>query len=90
MLIEILLNVLMSFLQIFVFWLPDITSLNIDMFGFNYPIDDYLSTGIGYLVFLLGIFPPLVTIYHGFLFVLYWKSTLLFIRVLPFVGRFVR
>jgi len=90
MVIEILLDMVLSFLQITVFWLPTIETINIDMFGYEYPIDDYLSDGMGYLVYIMNQIPPLYTIYHGFLFILFWKSTLLFIRVLPFVGRFVR
>jgi len=90
MLLEILMSVAIGFIQMALFWLPEITSINVDILAFEFPIDDYLVTGMGYFAYLLNLVPPLETIYHGFLFILYWKSTLLIVRVLPFVGRFVR
>jgi len=90
MLISLLLDVFVSALNVLVFWLPDVTSLNITVGSFDFPIDDYLSTGLGYVFYIFPLIPPLEMMYNGFLFIIYWKIGLLTVRLLPWIGRLVR
>jgi hypothetical protein len=87
MLISLLFKAFFYILAIFVFWLPNITTLNISVGIFNFPIDTYLSTGMGYVFFIINAFPPLGIIYNGFLAVLTWRALVLFLKILPVVGR---
>lgn len=48
-------------------------------------VDGYLSTGMGYIKFLIGLFPPLGTIYDGFLVYMGFLSVLLALRLLRIV-----
>jgi len=64
------------FLNVIFGWLPEVTTLNI----LGFPIDDYLSTGMGYINFLEGVFPPLLIMHYGFMAILVWKGTLLVLR----------
>jgi len=43
-------------------------------------IDVLISTGMGYVSYIMVVFPPLQIIYNGFLWVLTWKGVLLFLR----------
>jgi len=93
MLTSAILKVLVAILSVFVFWIPDVTSLDVldlGIFGaYSSPftIDTYLSTGMGYLMYLVSVFPPLGTIYYGFMTVLYWRAFVLFLKILPFTNR---
>ena len=37
-------------------------------------IDDYLVTGVGYLKYMIGVFPPLGVIYDGFVLYRDWET----------------
>jgi len=51
--------------------------------------DAILSQGMGYLYFIMGIFPPLQILYTGFLWVLTFKIAMLFIRFIPVLRHLV-
>jgi len=50
-------------------------------------IDAYLVQGIGYLRFIIAVFPPMGAIYNAFLFVLTFKLGLKLFAMIPLVSR---
>jgi len=67
---------IMGTLNALTFFLPVVTELP---FG----LDAILSTGMGYLYFIMQIFPPLAIVYQGFLTVMAFKVGMLFVRFVP-------
>lgn len=61
-------------------WLPSVTVLPMG-------IDSYLVQGMGYLQFLISVFPPMGAIYNAFLFVLSFKLGIKLLAMIPFVNK---
>jgi len=72
MLVTMILNAVLSVVMVLLSWIPDVTTIPF--------VDEYLSTGMGYFVFLMTIFPPLVTIYSAFLFVMWFRINMILLR----------
>ena len=75
-------ELIISVLQVFLFWLPSVTTLNLVLGDFNFPIDDYLTTGMGYIYFIAAVIPPIGILLAGLKWVVYWKLVLLTLKVL--------
>lgn len=65
-------------------------------FGFSdvtvlpFGIDSILVQGMGYVRFISGVFPPIGSIIDGFLFILAFKMIMIFLRIIPLIGRLFR
>jgi len=76
MIVYLLLSMVVALLNGATWILPTVTTLP---FG----IDPILSTGMGYIVFIISVFPPLGLLLNGFLFYYGFKLTLKFIAMIP-------
>lgn len=76
MLIQLLLVSLISLLNALTVILPTVVELP---FG----IDDILTTGMGYIVFIIGVFPPLGIMLNGLIFYWTFKIGLKFFAMIP-------
>jgi len=61
-------------------WLPAVTTLPLG-------IDPYLVQGVSGVRWIATFFPPMVILINGFMWVLGWKMFLIFVRVIPIIGR---
>jgi hypothetical protein len=82
MIITILLTIIIAVFQVFFNFMPVVTEL-------PYGIDAILVEGMGYLSFLMEVFPPLSTMLTGFIVVLGFKLGMMVVKMIPFVGRAV-
>jgi len=51
--------------------------------------DAILSTGMGYIHFVIAVFPPLGIMLSGFLVIIGFKMLMLVLRAVPIIGRMV-
>jgi len=83
MLIYALVMLVLGILNALTYILPTVTALP---FG----LDGYLATGMRYVFFIMNLFPPLLILYQGFLWVLSFKVAMLFVRFIPIIRNVVR
>jgi len=76
MLIYFIVMLFLGTLNALTWFLPIVTELP---FG----LDGYLSTGMGYLYFIMQVFPPFAILYQGFLAVIAFKVAMFFVRFIP-------
>jgi len=76
MLLHLLIISLISVLNALTFFLPTVTALP---FG----IDTILTTGMGYIVFIIGVFPPLGIMLNGLIFYYGFKLSLKLVAMIP-------
>lgn len=51
--------------------------------------DEFLSQYMGYVFYIMGPFPPIHTLYVGFLFIVGWKLTRRLMRGVPVFGKMI-
>lgn len=83
MLIKYFIDIILDLIGFLTSLFPVVTQLP---FG----IDSILVQGFGYIHFLAGVFPPIGAVLTGFLYIVNYKLLMMFIRVLPLVGRIFR
>jgi len=80
MLIYTLLQIPVMIFGLFFSMFPVVSSLP---FG----IDTYLVTGFSNFLYVANQIPPLLLMYNAFLWVIAWKISLQFFKMLPIIGR---
>jgi len=78
MLIQLLLISLISLVNALTSWMPTVTELP---FG----IDPILTTGMGYIVFIGTVFPPIQSMLNAFVFYYTFKLGIKFVAMIPIV-----
>jgi hypothetical protein len=53
-------------------------------------LDDLVVSGIGYVHFLANVLPPLGILLQGFMYFMYFKLTMMFLKMIPIIGRLFR
>jgi len=83
MLLLALLSMINSFLSVILYVFPKV---NVLPFG----IDAILVQGAGYLHYLINVIPPFGIVFTGFMWVVEFKILMMFVRLIPYVGRMFR
>lgn len=78
MIIQLLIIALVSMVNALTSVFPLVTQIP---FG----IDDILTTGMGYIVFISGVIPPLGIMLNGFLFYYTFKLSLKLVAMIPII-----
>jgi len=77
MILLFFLNAIGFFLSSALSGFDSVTTLNLTYGSSSFPIDTYLSTGMGYVHYIIDVFPPLGVMYEGFLWIIGWKILLI-------------
>jgi len=78
MFLTAIIGLIVSFFNVLSAVLPNVSVLP---FG----IDPILVQGAGYLHYIMDIFPPLQAIFNGLLWIIGFKLTMMFIRIIPVI-----
>lgn len=83
MLLTALLQLPVSFLSVLVSIFPTITQL-------PWGLDDIVVSGIGYIHYMALILPPIGILLQGFMYFIYFKITMMFLKMIPIIGNLFR